>query len=132
MGGVALTAAVVGMMYDESGLARKLHAWRKTQTLAGCGWEFGSVVAGEVLCPCRTDAAAILATDELRPDHRMCACGHSGSVHDAEPEAAITKLGYAVAGAGACFGSTDGGKKCPCPAFAARLAGPSDEAAETP
>lgn len=42
-------------------LARALHDWRKTQSLAGCGWAFTSVVDGEVLCPCPADAAAILA-----------------------------------------------------------------------
>jgi hypothetical protein len=41
-------------------LARALHDWRKTQSLAGCGWRFASVVDGEVLCPCPADAAAIL------------------------------------------------------------------------
>jgi hypothetical protein len=41
-------------------LALALHEWKKTRTLAGCGWTFGSVIDGEVLCPCRVDADAIL------------------------------------------------------------------------
>ena len=45
---------------DVDRLARALHDWKKTQTLAGCGWRFGSVVDGEVLCPCRVHAGEIL------------------------------------------------------------------------
>ena len=51
---------------------------------------------------------------EPKPDHRMCQCGHVGSVHEGEPR---TSLGYAVCGQGWCHGSTDGGKKCPCRKF---------------
>lgn len=47
---------------DASVLAQQLHNWRATQSLAGCGWQFGSEIDGEPLCPCPRDAAAILAT----------------------------------------------------------------------
>ncbi len=46
-------------------LARALHDQRQVQSFAGCGWMFGSVVDGEVLCPCPADAADLLHRMEI-------------------------------------------------------------------
>lgn len=42
-------------------LAQRLHEWRATQKLGGCGWQYASVVHDEPLCPCPADATAIAA-----------------------------------------------------------------------
>ena len=47
-------------LFTVDSLAAALHAWRKTQTLAGCGWKFATVIEGKAYCPCPADAAAIL------------------------------------------------------------------------
>jgi hypothetical protein len=52
--------------------------------------------------------------EEAQPDHRVCRCGHTGSVHDPAEGAQATRLGYAIEGVGRCRGSTDGGGRCPC------------------
>jgi hypothetical protein len=57
----------------------------------------------------------VLNIDEsTAPDHRVCRCGHTGSVHDPAEDAPITRLGYAVEGVGRCHGSTDAGGRCLC------------------
>ena len=62
-----MSAEEQGMARDiEQALAETLHKWRKTQALAGCGWEFGSIIDGEAYCPCPADAAAILATEPMQ------------------------------------------------------------------
>jgi hypothetical protein len=54
----------------EQALAEALHEWRKTQSLAGCGWKFRSDY-----CPCPADAAAILATEPMQAIARDAAVG---------------------------------------------------------
>ena len=58
-----------------------------------------------------------LGGDEALPDHRVCRCGHTGSVHDPAQGAPSTRLGYAIEGYGGCRGRTDGGGACPCGLF---------------
>ena len=73
----------------EQALAEALHKWRKTQALAGCGWEFGSIIDGEAYCPCPADAAAILATEPMQVALRALAkdigaTAYAEGLHDAE------------------------------------------------
>jgi hypothetical protein len=115
----ALAAVVPTASPDPTALDPELRAAAK-ELLRFCPVEVSGTGTSGPFVRAADRLRAAIGIGNAAPDHRVCTCGHTGSVHNPAPGALLTELGYAIEGVGGCRGTAESGRYCPCVAFALR------------